>query len=95
MNVIPELKFLGVYRAVSDLRLGIPVIIDQKYLIIAAETIKKDLFNQFRLETNNLFLIMSSLKAFFGSQNVESRAVYADISECSFENFYEIENLKF
>ncbi|AAW70867.1 GTP cyclohydrolase II [Wolbachia endosymbiont of Brugia malayi] len=63
-----------VERAISEIRRGLPIIIYDKsnYLLVAAaETLEKDLFNQYGLISGKIYVILPSSKVTCISQNVE------------------------
>ena len=85
-------ELLKVSRAINDLRLGIPVLVDQRYLILAAETISKNMFERLKEGGSELFLAVSAHKAFFAATEdaQHNKIVFVDVNRYSFEKFFSI-----
>ncbi|MDR2831496.1 MAG: GTP cyclohydrolase II [Rickettsiales bacterium] len=63
-----------VERAISEIKRGLPIVIydENNYLLFAAaETLERDLFDQYKLISGNIYVTLTSSKVKFISQNEE------------------------
>ncbi len=63
-----------VERAISEVRRGRPIVIydESNYLLFAAaEALERDLFNQYKLISSNVYVTLTSSKVKYISQNKE------------------------
>jgi len=91
MNLLSQLDLdlLHINRAINDLRLGVPVIIDKNHLILATETVTQEIFEQIRSKIGQMFFAVPSCKALFPKDS-GSNLVFYDVSDCSFEEYEDI-----
>jgi len=60
-----EQTLLKIGRAISDLRLGLPVSVNNKYLFISTETLKRGIYQKLIESQSHLFFVVKSTKASF------------------------------
>jgi|GEM_PF-1729276 len=83
-----EKTLLKIGRSVSDLRLGLPVSVNNSYLFIPVETLNLQLYEKLALMNKTMCLVMSAEKAAFITKEDSNseKLVFFDQSDCTFED---------